>query len=135
MDVTADDAGKLILRVSCAGLLLFHGSYKVFNEMESTIRMTEGAGLPGIVAYGSIVGEFIAPLFILAGFGTRVAALIVAFNMLMTILVAHRDIAFKVNDYWGWMIELNVFFLLTALAIFFLGAGRVSLRKGEGRWD
>src|SRR5688572_20392447 len=119
MHITADDVGKLILRLSCAGLLLFHGSYKVFNEMESTIRMTESAGLPGIMAYGSIVGEFIAPIFILVGFGSRIAGLIVAFNMLMTILVAHRDIAFKVNDYWGWMIELNIFFLLTASAIFF----------------
>lgn len=135
MQVTADDVGKFILRLSCAGLLLFHGSYKVFNEMESTIRMTESAGLPGIMAYGSIVGEFVAPILILAGFGSRIAALIVAFNMLMTILVAHRDIAFKVNDYWGWMIELNVFFLLTSLAIFFLGAGCISVSRGKGRWD
>ena len=53
----------------------------------------------------------------------------------MTILVAHRDIAFKVNDYGGWMIETNMLFLLTALALVFTGAGRYSLSKGNGRWD
>ena len=130
-----DDIGKLLIRIACGGLLLFHGSYKVFHEMESTVGMVEKAGLPGFLAYGSIVGEFIAPIFLILGFYSRIAALIIAFNMLMSILVAHRDIAFKVNDYWGWMIELNVFFLVAALAVFFLGAGRLSISKGKGRWD
>jgi putative oxidoreductase len=132
---SATDTGKLILRLTCAGLLLFHGSYKIFKEMDSTISMVEKAGLPGVLAYGTIIGEFIAPILIIIGFKTRIAALIVAFNMLGSILIAHRDIMFKVNDYWGWMIELNVFFMMSAIAIFFLGAGKYSVSRGEGRWD
>jgi putative oxidoreductase len=129
------DTGKLILRITCAGLLLFHGSYKLFGEIESTASMVEKAGLPGILAYGTIVGEFVAPIFIIVGYKTRLAALVVAFNMLCSILIAHRDIMFKVNDYWGWMIELNVFFMMAAISIFFLGAGKWSLSRGTGKWD
>jgi putative oxidoreductase len=131
----SQDFGKLILRATCSGLLMFHGSYKIFKEMDSTISMVRDAGLPGFFAYGTIVGEFIAPLLIIVGFKTRIAALIVAFSMLSSILIAHRDIALKVNDYWGWMIELNVFFMMGALAIFFLGAGRYSVSRGKGVWD
>jgi putative oxidoreductase len=50
-------------------------------------------------------------------------------------LIAHRDIAFLRNDFGGWMIELNIFFLFSALAIFFLGAGRWSVSRGKGKWD
>lgn len=66
---------------------------------------------------------------------TRLAGLVVAFNMLMTILVAHRDIAFQRNDFGGWMIELNVLLLLGGLAVTMLGAGKLSLSGGVGRWD
>ena len=131
----SEDYGKLILRLTCAGILLFHGCYKVFGEMDSTIGMVENAGLPGFLAYGTIVGEFIAPLFLIAGYKTRIAALIVAFDMLGAIMIAHRDLIFKVNDYWGWMIELNVFIMMSGLAIYFLGAGKLSISRGSGKWD
>ena len=97
--------------------------------------MVEKAGLPGFLAYGTIVGEFVAPILVIIGFKTRIAALILSFNMFMSIVIAHRDIAFKVNDFWGWMIELNVFFLVAGLSIFFLGAGKFSVSRGVGRWD
>lgn len=97
--------------------------------------MVVAAGLPAVTAYGSIIGEAIAPVFVILGYKTRLAAIVIVVNMLMTILVAHRDIAFKVNDYGGWMIETNMLFLLTALAVIFTGAGRYSVSKGSGRWD
>lgn len=131
----AEDIGKLILRFSTASLLLFHGSYKVFREIDSTVAMVENAGLPGALAYGAVIGEFIAPLFVIIGYKTRLAAAIMSVNMLMTILIAHRDIAFKLNDYWGWMIEFNVALMLGSLAIVFLGAGSLSLRRGRGKLD
>ena len=131
----ADDIGKLILRLTCGGLLLPHGLFKVFVEIESVRQMVSSAGLPSVLAYGTIIGEVLAPAFLIVGWKTRLAALLIAFNMLMSILVAHRDIAFSVNNYWGWMIELNVFFMMTAISIFFVGPGRYSLSSGNGRWN
>jgi putative oxidoreductase len=129
------DAGKLILRLSCGGLLVLHGYHKAFIDIEPIREMVSAQGIPGILAYGTIIGEFIAPLFVVAGFKTRLAAAIIAFNMLMSVVIAHRDIAFKINDYGGWMIELNVIYLLSAVAIIFLGAGKYSLSRGQGKWD
>ena len=97
--------------------------------------MVVAAGLPEFIAYANLVGEVVAPLFLIAGFKARLAALVIAFNMLMTVVIAHRDIAFARNDFGGLMIELNVFYFMTALAVFLLGSGKYSVSGGTGRWD
>jgi putative oxidoreductase len=129
------DIGKLILRITCGGLLLLHGSNSAIHGIEHIRRMVRNAGLPEFIAYGNLVGEVVAPLFLIAGYKTRIAALVIAFNMLMSVLIAHRDIMFSRNDFGGWMIELNVFYFMTAMAVFFLGAGKFSLSRGMGKWD
>ncbi|HEY9048549.1 MAG TPA: DoxX family protein [Ohtaekwangia sp.] len=135
MKLPLDDLGKCILRLAGGGILLFHGVFKVFTDIEHVKRLVETAGLPAVLAYGSIIGEFIAPIFVIIGYKTRLAALIMVINMLMTIVVAHRDLVFERNDFGGWMIETNMLFLSIALTIAFLGAGRYSLSKGKGLWD
>jgi putative oxidoreductase len=135
MKLHNDDLARLILRLTCGGILIFHGIFKIFTNIEHVKNIVVAAGLPAVIAYGSIIGEAIAPVFVIVGFKTRLAAIIIAVNMLMTILLAHLDIAFSVNDYGGWMIETNMLFLLTALALVFTGAGRYSISKGKGRWD
>jgi putative oxidoreductase len=129
------DLGKLLLRITCGGILLFHGFHKVFVEIDHVKVIVKNAGLPEALAYGNIIGEFLAPIFVVLGFKTRIAALIIAFNMLMTVLVGHPDIMFSINDYGGWMIETNMLYLMTAVALFFLGSGKYSLSRGRGRWD
>jgi putative oxidoreductase len=129
------DLAKLLLRITCGGILLFHGIHKVFVEIEHVKVIVRNAGLPEFMAYGNIIGEFVAPIFVLLGYKTRIAALIIAFNMLMSIVIAHPDIVFSINDYGGWMIETNMLYLMTAVALVFSGAGKYSLSGGEGRWD
>ena len=129
------DVAKLILRITCGGLLLLHGSHSAIYGIQHIKDMVNRVGLPEFIAYGNLIGEVVAPLFMIAGYKTRIAALLVALNMLMSVLIAHRDIMFMRNDFGGWMIELNVFYLMTALAVFFAGAGKYSLSHGKGRWD
>ena len=131
----SDDLGKLVLRICCGGILLFHGIHKVFVEIDHVKVIVQNAGLPAFFAYGNIIGEFIAPIMVLIGFKTRIAALLIAFNMLLSILLAHADIIFAVNDYGGWMIETNMLYLLSSVALFFSGAGKYSLSRGVGKWD
>jgi putative oxidoreductase len=129
------DLAKLIVRVTCGGLLILHGSHSAIHGIQHVKDMVTNSGLPEFIAYGNLVGEVIAPLFMIAGYKARIAALVVAFNMLMSIVIAHRDIAFARNDFGGWMIELNIFYLLTAIAVFFAGSGKYSLSRGSGKWD
>ena len=91
--------------------------------------------MPEIIGYGNLVGEVVAPIFMVLGYKSRLAALVVAFNMLMSIVIGHRDIAFARNDFGGWMIELNVFYMMTALVVFLTGSGKYSLSGGVGKWD
>lgn len=129
------DLAKLLLRLTCGGILLFHGVHKVFVEIDHVKVIVKNAGLPEVLAYGNIVGEFVAPIFVLLGFKTRIAAAIIAFNMLLSVLIGHRDIMFSINDYGGWMIETNMLYMMTAVVLFFTGAGRYSLSGGKGKWD
>jgi putative oxidoreductase len=133
MQINNQDLGKLILRVTCAGLLLMHGSHSLMHGVDHIKGMLASNGLPESTAYLNLIGEVIAPIMMIVGFKARIAGLILAFNMLMSVLIAHRDIMFSRNDFGGWMIELNVFFMLTALAVTFLGAGRFAVTKGK--WD
>ena len=132
---TREDWGKLALRLSAAGILLLHGIFKVFTDIEHVKNLLIGSGLPGFLAYGSIAGEFIAPIFVIIGWRTRLAAMVMAFNMFMTVAVAHRDILFRLNDFGGWMVETNMLLLFCSLSIAMLGSGKISLSQGQGRWD
>ena len=112
-----------------------HGSNSAIHGIDHIREMVSRVGLPEFVAYGNLIGELIAPLFLLAGYKARIAALVIAFNMFMSVAIAHRDIVFVRNDFGGWMIELNVFYFMTALIIFFAGSGKYSVSGGKGYWD
>jgi putative oxidoreductase len=130
------DIGKLILRLTLAGLILFHGISKIIHGigwMSGPTGPLAAMHLPSFIAYGVYIGEVVAPIFIVIGLWTRVAALIVAFNMVMAIGMEAWRLAPTLSRGGGWGIELEAFYLLTALTVFFLGAGRYSLSRGEGK--
>jgi putative oxidoreductase len=130
-----EDIAKLILRITCGGLLFLHGSHSVTQGIQHVKDSLRNNGLPEFISYGNYIGEFIAPIFLIIGFKSRIAALIIVFNMLASVLLAHRDIMFSRHDFGGLMIELNVFYMMTAIAVFFCGSGKYSLSRGRGAWD
>lgn len=130
-----DDIGKLILRVAVGGLMLFHGVDKVQNGIGEISGMLAGNGLPGFLAYGVYVGEIVAPLLILVGWYTRPAAAVLAFNMVVAVLLAHRGDLFSLGDHGSYALELQSFYLLGAIAIALFGSGRFSASGGEGKFD
>jgi putative oxidoreductase len=131
----SDDVGKLILRVAVGGMMLFHGIGKLQHGVGDIVSMLQAKGLPGFLAYGTYVGEVIGPILVLAGFFTRPAAAIVAFNMIVAIALAHPGDVFRLTEHGAWAIELQMFYLLGALAIVFTGAGKYSISRGRGIWN
>jgi putative oxidoreductase len=129
------DAGKLVLRAVLAAMLLFHGIAKMHNGVGFVADMLAKAGLPAVFGYGVYIGEVIAPLFILLGLFTRPAALVVAINMIVAVLLVHTGQLFTLNETGGWALELQGMFLFTALAIALLGAGRYSVGGLNGRFN
>jgi putative oxidoreductase len=132
---STDDSGKLLLRAVLAILLLFHGFSKVSGGIDPIIGMVEKAGLPAAFGYLVYVGEVLAPLLILVGVFTRAAALVVAINMVVALLLAHTSQFFSINGTGGWALELQGMFLAGALAVALLGAGRYSLGGTSGRFN
>lgn len=123
------DLGKLIIRLTLGGLMLFHGVAKLFNGISGIEGMLAGHGIPAIFAYGVFIGELIAPLMIILGYQTRIGALLIVFNMLVAIALVHGNELLALGRSGGWALELQGFFLFTALAVIFLGPGRYKLKN------
>ena len=127
--VASADAGKLLLRLSVGILVLLHGIAKVTGGADGVVGMVEKAGLPGSFGYAVYIGEVIAPLAMILGVWTRLAALVVALNMAVAILLAHSGEILTLTRGGGWALELQGMFLLTALAVALIGPGRYALTR------
>lgn len=128
----ADSAGKLLLRLTVGGLMLFHGVAKLRGGIEGIEGMVTGAGLPAAFAYGVYIGEVVAPVLLILGLWTRPAAIIFAFNMVVAIALGHRSDFFSLGPHGGWAVEAAAFFLLTAVCIALLGPGRLAVGRKTG---
>lgn len=121
------DFGILILRVLVAALLLFHGIGNLLSGYTFIKNMMVQSGLPEFMSYGAFIGEIIAPILIILGYQARLSALFVALTMLIAIFTTHVGELFTLNQFGGWAIELQAFYLFGALAIFFTGSGKYAL--------
>ncbi len=130
-----DDAGKLILRLTVGFLMLAHGLHKLINGIDGISALVATNGWPSALAYGVYIGEIVAPTLIILGVLTRPAALVLAFNMVIAVYLAHSHQLLQLTKTGGWFLELQAFFLLGALCIALLGAGRFSLAGPRGRFN
>lgn len=110
-------AAMVLLRVTLAVLLLFHGWAKIVYGIGSIEAMVAKTGLPGFLAYAVYLGEVIAPLFLLVGLYVVPAALVIALNMVVALILVHSQQFLQINKTGGWMLELQAFFLITALVV------------------
>lgn len=131
----SDDVGKLVLRLLLAVLLLFHGVSKLIGGVGFIAGMLEKAGLPAAFGYLVYIGEVVAPLLILAGLFTRAAALVVAVNMIVALLLVHTRQFFSISDTGGWALELQGMYLGAAIVVALLGAGRYSVGGANGKFN
>ena len=124
-----EDLGKLILRLTVGVLMLLHGVAKISGGVGGIGGMLQNAGLPAALAYGAYVGEVLAPLLVIIGFYARIGALIMVVNMLFAIGLAHMKDILLLTKTGGWAIELQAFFLFTALAVALIGPGRYAINR------
>jgi putative oxidoreductase len=130
-----DDAGKLLLRLTIGILLLMHGLFKLANGIESISALVQAQGWPAWIAFGVFIGEIIAPSLLIIGVLTRAGALVIVFNMGLAIYLAHASQILTLTKTGGWALELQGLFLMGALVVALLGAGRFSLGGSNGRMN
>ena len=134
-DSSREDLGRLVLRVTLALLLLFHGLSKLVGGVGFITGMLEKMGLPGAIGYLVYIGEVVAPLLMLVGLWTRAAALVAAGNMIVAVLLVHTKEFFTMSQTGGWALELQGMYFFAAIAVALLGAGRYSIGGRAGRRD
>jgi putative oxidoreductase len=132
---SADDLGKLLLRAALAILVLFHGTSKLIGGVGFVTGMLANLQIPAAFGYLVYVGEVIAPFMLLLGVWTRVAALVVAINMTVAVLLVHTAQFFTLSKTGGWALELQGMYFAAALVIALEGAGRYSVGGLAGRWN
>jgi putative oxidoreductase len=116
-----NDFALAILRVSFSGMMLTHGIPKINMLVENA------SGFPDPIGIGStaslvlaIIGEVVAPLFVLIGFKTRIAAIPVVITMAIAGFVVH------INDDFASK-EKALLYLSAFIVIALVGAGRYSV--------
>lgn len=131
MCYVSEDAAKLLLRVAVGFLILLHGIYKIQNPgaIDFIGSLFSNYHLPAFLAYLVYVGEVIAPLMVIAGFKTRLGAKLIVITMVVAIILAHVKDIFALTQMGGSAIELQLMFLVGAVAVAALGAGKYSVDK------
>ena len=100
-----------------------------------------GLGLSNATA-GEIYGTYLAFVYFTPFLGGMIAdryfgyrrsvalgGLLMAINMVFAIFLAHSGEIFSTTQHGGWAIELQMFYLMSSLAVVFLGSGRLAFKQ------
>lgn len=110
-------AAMVLLRITLALLMLFHGWAKIRHGIGGIEQMIEARGAPGWLAYAVYLGEVVAPLLLLVGLWVVPAALVITINMLVAFFLVHTKQVLMLQSSGGWALELQAFFFVTALVV------------------
>jgi putative oxidoreductase len=130
-----EDLGKLLLRLAVAVLIGLHGIAKLQHGLGDVATSLARAGIPHMVGYLVYVGEVLAPALMIVGLFTRPAAWLVAVTMLVALVLGHPREIFQMTNHGGLLLEVQWMFLLGAVSVALLGAGRFSVGGATGRWN
>src|SRR5690606_32596194 len=117
------DLALLILRVGAVGLMLTHGIPKINMLFASPIQFADPIGIGVTLSLiGALIGEVVAPLFILIGFKTKIATIPTILTMAVAAFVVHASDGIDVK-------EKALLFLISFVVIFLAGPGKYSIDK------
>ena len=107
-----------------------HGFAKILHGIDGVKGILAKAGLSEIMAYGSYVGEVIAPIMIILGIFSRIGALLVIGTSL-TIMYAYHGLRnlLELTNVGGFKAEILYLYIALSLCIIFNGSGKYAIRK------
>lgn len=116
------DIGTLVLRLCVGAMMIPHGFEKLerfFSPAEITFP-DPFVMSPFLSLTFATFAEFVCAIFVVIGYRTRFAAIVIAFTMAVAVITIH--IAESSDKY-----ELPMLYLVTFSCIFFLGGGQYSI--------
>ena len=134
---TPQDCVLTFMRMVMAGVFFPHGAQKMLGwfggaGFHATMSNFQRMGIPAFAVFLVIVVEFFCPLALFAGFLTRLAALAIAFDMFMAVMLVHRHVGFFMNWAGRPRLEGYEFHLLAfavAIPLVIRGGGSLSVDR------
>lgn len=118
-----NDLALAILRIGFSGMLLTHGIPKINILLENPSGFSDPLGVGNVVSLIlALIGEVIAPIFIILGLKTRIAAIPAIGTMAVAAFIVHAQDSFATK-------EKALLFLIGFIVIALVGAGRYSVDK------
>ena len=119
-----------LFRIITGLLIVQHGMAKLVGfPVVASFANLQPLSLLGAAGFIELIGGAL----LIVGLWTRPAALVVAINMLVAVLLVHTGQLFLLGKSGGWALELQGMYFFAAIAVALLGAGRFSLGGGNGR--
>ncbi|HUC54798.1 MAG TPA: DoxX family protein [Candidatus Cybelea sp.] len=139
---TTDDFVMTLLRLALGAVFFAHGAQKVLGwfggyGFRGTLGFfTQQMHIPAVLAVLAIAAEFLGGIGLLAGFLGRVAAFGILCNMLVAVLMVHRQFGFFAN--WagtqkGEGYEYHILAMVICLAVMIRGSGALSIDRSASR--
>src|SRR5579885_2392695 len=131
-NISRVNAALLVLRLAIGGVMIAHGIQKIFVYGFAGVSGSFGQmGVPAPSVMGPFIAllEFLAPIAIILGLLTRLAALGLAFDMLGAIAFVHFKNGFFLPT--GFEYAFSLFTVFTTLVI--AGAGDYSVDAAIAR--
>lgn len=118
----------LILRLALGILFLAHAGLKLFVFTPAgTAKFFASLGLPGGLAYVTIVWEILGALALIVGYRPRIAAIVLIPVLLGAIFTVHGPAGFWfTNPNGGW--EYPVFWAISLVVLALIGDGKYALK-------
>lgn len=125
---------SLVGRLSIGILLLFHGISKLKNGVSFISDTFVQNGLPAFLSYLAYLGEVIAPIMLILGVRTKVAAILIMGTMLVIVYLTALGKITEFTQTGAWALELQGLYFFGALVLFFTGGGKYALSH-RNKWD
>ena len=117
-----NDLGLLLLRIGFGGFMLTHGIPKI-SMLSNPSDFGDPIGVgPTVSLILCLIGEVLAPILLIVGYKTKLAAIPAVITMAVAAFIVHAsdDLGTK---------EHALLFLIAFLVLFFTGAGKYSIDK------
>ena len=122
MKKTFNDLALLVLRVGFGGFMLTHGIPKI-NMLSNPSDFSDPLGVGGLTSLIlTLIGEVVAPILIIIGFKTKLAAIPAAITMAVAGFVVHAADPLGKKEH-------ALLYLIAFVAIFLAGPGKYSIDR------
>ena len=133
LDMKTAPYAALLLRLSLAILFLAHAGLKIFVFTPAgTAGFFQSLGLPGPLAYATILAEVTGAALLILGVRTRIVSLALLPILLGAVIFVHGANGWLFsNENGGW--EFPMFWAVMLLVQALLGDGALALTRRDGR--